>query len=98
MAIPNDMRRCPADPDSPGEQDRKTQGTVLAVLIDEHPIRMTLDELILVMHADPEQDNPSATTNDAIRDLVSAGLVNREGRHLSPTRAALYFHAVDADR
>jgi hypothetical protein len=98
MAIPNDIRRCPADPDSPAEQDRKSQGTVLGVLVDEHPIRMTLDELILVMHADPETDDPGVATKDAIRELVSAGLVNREGRHLSPTRAALYFHAVDLDR
>jgi hypothetical protein len=98
MAIPNLMRRCPADPDSPAEEDRKTQGNVLAVLIDEHPIRMTMDELILVMHADPKQDNPGTTTKDAIHHLVSAGLVTCDGRFLSPTRAALYFAAVDADR
>jgi len=98
MAIPNDICRCSDDPDSPAEQDRKSQGNVLAVLIDEHPIRMTLDELILVMHADPEADDPGTATKDALRHLISAGLVNREGKHLSPTRAALYFAAVDRER
>jgi hypothetical protein len=96
MAIPN-LLDCRRDPDSPAEQDRKDQGTVLRVLIDEHPVRMSLDELILVMHADPEGDDPGIATRDALRELVSAGLVHREGRFLSPTRAALYFAAVDAD-
>ena len=89
MAIPNLMDRCIGDPDSAMEQDRKGIGVVLSVLIDEHPIRMTLDELILVMHADPEHDDPGTTTKDAIRELVSAGLVHRDGRFLAPTRAAL---------
>ena len=96
MAIPN-LLDCRRDPDSPAEQDRKNQGTVLRVLIGEHPVRMSLDELILVMHADPEGDDPGTTTKDALRELVSAGLVHREGRFLAPTRAALYFAAVDAD-
>lgn len=98
MAIPNPICRCAPDPDSAIEADRKAQGTVLAVLIDEHPVRMTMDELILVMHADPEGNDPGITTKDAIRELICAGLVTREGRHLSPTRAALYFAAVDVDR
>jgi len=95
MAIPNLMHHGTGDPDSPIEADRKAQGTVLGILVDEHPVRMTLDELILVMHADPEGDNPGASTKDALRELVSAGLVNREGRFLSPTRAALYFAWLD---
>ena len=97
MAIPNLMHRCAPDPDSAIEVDRKNHGVVLSVLIDEHPIRMTLDELILVMHADPEDDDPGVTTQDAVRELVSAGLVHRDGRFLAPTRAALYFFAVDVD-
>ena len=97
MAIPNLMHRCDADPDSAIEQDRKEIGVVLSVLLDEHPIRMTLDELILVMHADPEDEDRGATTVDAIRELVSAGLVHRDGRFLAPTRAALYFSAVEVD-
>lgn len=97
MAIPNLMHRCSPDPDSAIEVDRKNHGVVLSVLLDEHPIRMTLDELILVMHADPEDEDPGTTTKDAIRELVSAGLVHRDGRFLAPTRAALYFSAVEVD-
>lgn len=98
MAIPNLMHRCEADPDSAIEQEREDIGVVLSVLIDEHPIRMTLDELIRVIHGDPdEEDDLGTTTQDAIRELVSAGLVHRDGRFLAPTRAALYFSAVEVD-
>jgi hypothetical protein len=91
------MHRCEADPDSAIEQERKDIGVVLSVLIDEHPIRLTLDELIRVIHADPDDADPGTTTQDAIRELVSAGLVHRDGRFLAPTRAALYFSAVEVD-
>jgi hypothetical protein len=94
MAIPKLLDR-ERDPDSSIEQDRKDQGDVLRVLIDEHPVRMTLDELILVMHADAERGDPSAATENAILDLIGAGLVHREGQFLGPTRAALYFAALE---
>lgn len=82
------------DPDSPIEDDRRNQSVVLSMLIDEHPVRLTFDELALVLHADLSEP-PRVATQNALKDLIGAGLVYREGRLLSPTRAALYFAALD---
>ena len=82
------------DPDSPIEDDRRNQSVVLSMLIDEHPVRLTFDELALVLHADLSEP-PRVATQNALTDLIGAGLVYREGRLLSPTRAALYFAALD---
>ena len=82
------------DPDSPIEDDRRNQSVVLSMLIDEHPVRMTFDELVLVLHADLSE-TPRVAAQNALKDLSGAGLVYREGRLLSPTRAALYFAALD---
>ena len=82
------------DPDSPIDDDRRNQSVVLSMLIDEHPVRLTFDELALVLHADLSEP-PRIATQNALKDLIGAGLVYREGRLLSPTRAALYFAALD---
>jgi hypothetical protein len=87
-------RRCPG-PSSPAEEDRRTESAVLALLIEEHPIRLTMDELILVLHADPGRGDPGGAGRHAVRELVAAGLVHREGRFLAPSRAALYFDALE---
>lgn len=87
MAIPK-LLDCERDPESAIEQERKDQADVLRVLIDEHPIRMTVDELILVMHADPERGDPTGVTKNAVLDLVSAGLLHRQEQFVVPTRAA----------
>jgi hypothetical protein len=67
----------------------------LALLIDEHPTRLTVDELILILHADPDRDDPQDAGERAVRDLVGAGLVHRHGYFLAPTRAALYFASLE---
>jgi hypothetical protein len=67
----------------------------LALLLNEHPTRLTVDELILVLHADPERGDPEDAAERAVRELVGAGLMHREGRFLSPSRAALYFAALE---
>jgi hypothetical protein len=54
-----------------------------------------MDELILVLHADPERGDPEDAAGRAVRELVGAGLMHREGRFLSPSRAALYFAALE---
>jgi len=54
-----------------------------------------MDELILVLHADPDRGDPEDAGSRAVRELVGAGLVHRDGRFLAPTRAALYFDALE---
>jgi hypothetical protein len=96
MADQNPMGRAPLDPSSPAGQDRKTESAVLALLLNEHPTRLTMDELILVLHADPDRGDPEDAGERALRELVGAGLVHREGRFLAPTRAAIYFASLEA--
>jgi len=95
MANENPTDRRPSDPCPPAVQDRKTERAVLVLLLDEHPARLTTDELILVLHADPERGDPEDAGQRAVRQLVGAGLIHREGRFLAPSRAALYFAALE---
>jgi hypothetical protein len=95
MADTNPTDRAPLDPSSPVVEDRRTESAVLSFLLNEHPTRLTVDELILVLHADPERGDPEDAGSRAVRELVAAGLVHREGRFLAPTRAALYFAALE---
>jgi hypothetical protein len=83
------------DPSSPAGEDTTTERAVLALLLDEHPIRLTMEELILVLHADPAGADPGDAAARAVRELVGAGLIHREGEFLSPTRAALYIVALE---
>ena len=87
MADENPTGRASLDPSSPSGADKRTERAVLALLLDEHPIRLTMDELILVLHADPERGDPEDAGQRAVRELVGAGLVHREGRFLAPSRA-----------
>jgi hypothetical protein len=95
MADENPKGRALHDPSSPVGEDRRTESAVLALLLDEHPTRLTMDELILVLHADPERGDPEDAGKRAVRELVGAGLVHLEGRFLAPSRAALYFSALE---
>ena len=87
-------RRC-KDPSSPAGEDTRTESAVLALLLEEHPIHLTMDELILVLHADPGRVDPKDAAHRAVRELVGAGLVHRDGQFLFPSRAALYFDGLE---
>lgn len=95
MADKNPTDRASFDPSSPAGEDRKTESAVLALLLDEHPIRLTMDELILVLHADPDREDPQDAGRRAVYELVGAGLVHFHDRFLAPTRAALYFERLE---
>jgi hypothetical protein len=95
MADMNPTDRAPLDPSSSASEDRRTESAVLSLLLDEHPTRLTTDELILLLHADPERGDPEDAGKRAVGTLVGAGLVHEEGRFLSPSRAALYFAALE---
>lgn len=95
MASENPKGRASRDLSSPAGEDKRTESAVLALLLDEHPTRLTMDELILVLHADPSEATPEDAAGRAVRELVGAGLVHREGRFLAPSRAALYFAALE---
>lgn len=95
MADENPKGRRSKDPCSPAGEDTRTETAVMALLLAEHPIHLTMDELVLVLHADPGQGDPSDAALRAVRELVGAGLVHRDGPFLFPSRAALYFDALE---
>lgn len=97
MADENPTGRALHDPASPAQQDRQTEGVILALLLEEHPTRLTTDELALILNAFPDHWHPDDAAQRAIRELVGAGLVHRDGRFLAPSRAALYFDALEMD-
>jgi hypothetical protein len=96
MADENPTGRASHDPSSPAGEDRRTESAVLALLLDEHPTRLTMDELILMLGADPDRGDPEDAGGRAVCELVGAGLVHRDGDFLTPTRAALYFQRLEA--
>jgi hypothetical protein len=95
MANENPKGRASCDPSSPAGEDRRTESAVMALLLDEHPTRLTMDELILVLSADHRRVDPQDAGKRAVCELVGAGLVHRDGSFLAPTRAALYFQRLE---
>jgi hypothetical protein len=95
MADENPKGRASLDPSSPAGEDRRTESAVLALLLDEHPIQLTMEELIVVLCADPDRGDPEDAGKRAVCELVGAGLVHRHGGFLTPTRAALYLQRLE---
>lgn len=90
-----DICEGPCLPPNPG--DRKTETAVLSLLLAEHPTRLSMEELTLVLHADPDRPDPEDAAERAVRELTGAGLLHRDGRFLTPSRAALYFSRLESD-
>lgn len=94
MAAQDTTDRGPSDPSSTAYADAMTEGAVLSLLLDEHPARLTIDELSLVLDPGPENGTPNDACERAVRELVGAGLVHRDGCFLMPSRAARYFERL----
>lgn len=97
MADENPTGRASCDPTCPASEDHRTEGAVLALLLYEHPIQLAMDELVLVLSADPRRPDPADEAKRAVRELVGAGLLRRQGDFLAPTRAALYFDGLGVE-
>lgn len=91
---PTDRGAAGPDPHNAAARDARTENAVLTFLLDEHPTRLTLGELSLVLNADPRLDDPDDAAERAVRELVGAGLIHQDGRFLAPSRAALYFERL----
>jgi hypothetical protein len=99
MATENPMGHGRVDPDTPAGEDRKTERALLALLLDEHPTRLTLADVRLALRpTDPEREFAGTDAVErAVRELVAAGLLHREGQFVIPSRAALYFERLEAN-
>jgi hypothetical protein len=81
--------------EAPASADLRTERVVLAFLLDEHPTRLTVNELAFALDAKDYAEKDAITR--AVRDLAGVGLVRVDGELVSPTRAALRFDEMEAD-
>lgn len=76
-------------------EDESVESAVLRQLLELHPTRLTLAELIRELGGDQDEDGDGFAARDAVeravRDLGAVGLLHRDARFVEPTRAALRF-------
>jgi hypothetical protein len=70
------------------------EGAVLTHLLDEHPRRLSLEDLS--REVDPELDTPAVER--AINNLTAARLLRREGSTVVPAPAVVGFDRVQSGR
>ncbi len=75
--------------------DRRMEGVVLATVLEEHPTRLTVYELAFALDAKDYAEKDAIAR--AVRELTGAGLLRIDGELVGPTRAALYFDALEVD-
>jgi hypothetical protein len=76
---------------NPGEQDSTIEAAVLRQLLALHPVQLTLGDLLREIAGRPRDFASKDGIERAVRDLIAAGLVNRSGDVVLPSRAALRF-------
>ena len=79
-----------AQPGGAGDDDRLQQA-ILAVLLEEHPAQRSVEEIVRELTDRPEDFAARDAIDNALRDLVAAGLLHRHGNFLFATRAAVRF-------
>jgi hypothetical protein len=70
-------------------EDDLLESAVLGILLDAHPGLRSEDELVRELTAEPHDFARRDAVENAIRELVGAGLAHRHGRFLFATRAAV---------
>lgn len=81
-------RACDADPDD-------VQRAVVELVVDLHPIQLTLTELVRELTDTPDDFASRDRIEIAVQQLARAGLLHRHGQFVLPTRALL--RAIDLD-
>lgn len=96
MADENPRDRGLLDPPCSVDADHQVEAVVLAFLIDEHPVQLTIPEVSLALNAGSTDFGGEDAVERAIRELVGAGLLRCDGGSVLPTRAALYGAQLEA--
>ena len=97
MAKRNPTDHGQRDPFSPDPKDKKVERAVLAFLIFCYPERLTIPELSRVLSEENRDLEDDDAVERAVRELVGAGLLECRAEFVLPTRAALYFDALESD-
>lgn len=80
----------------PRHEEDLAQQAVLAVLLDAHPAQRSIEEVVRELAEDPDEFGARDRIENAIRDLVGAGLLHRHGSFVFVTRAAVRLDELKA--
>jgi hypothetical protein len=78
----------------PSHEEDLAQQAVLAVLLDAHPAQRSIEEIVRELVEDPAAFGERDRIENAIRDLVGAGLLHRHGPFVFATRAAVRLNEL----
>jgi hypothetical protein len=70
-------------------REAMVEGAALALLIECHPDRLTMPELVEEMCSGSKDPDRRDAVERAVRELTATGLVLRQGAFVVPTPAAL---------
>ena len=87
--MPMRAHECGGEP--PAREEDLAQQSVLAILLDAYPALRSTEEVIREATDRPDEFAERDRVDNAIRDLVGAGLLHRHGSFLFATRAAVRF-------
>lgn len=79
---------------TPAAEDAATESAVLQQVLDLHPVRVTLSELVREIGGESPGFAERDAIERAVRDLVGAGLLHSHDTFVTPTRAALRFNEL----
>jgi hypothetical protein len=83
---------CGREPSS--HEEDLTQQAVLAVLLDAHPAQRSIEEIVRELVEDPAEFGERDRVENAVRDLVGAGLLHRHGPFVFATHAAVRLNEL----
>jgi hypothetical protein len=69
----------------------EVETVVLEMLLALHPAQLTVEELVRELGQAPTGGSAGTVVEEAVRNLIAAGLLHRHGPFVVPTRAALRF-------
>lgn len=72
-------------------EDEGVESAVLRHLLDLHPTRLTLAELVREIRGGRDGFAELDAIERAVRDLAAVGLLHQSDEFVTPTRAALRF-------
>jgi hypothetical protein len=96
MAGTNPTGRAKRSSASPDPKDKKCGRAILAFLLYKHPDRLTIPGLSRGLN-EGGGFNDDNSVERAVRELVGVGLLKCDGAYVVPTRAALFFDALESD-
>jgi hypothetical protein len=92
---PTDRDDCSVRP--PRAEDERLEWVVLENVLKEHPTQLTEAEIVLARCRAEGDFAEVDAVERALKELVGAGLLRREGRSFLPTRPALVFYRLSVE-